>query len=628
MPPTGPLRARSPRWRSGCGRSSPTSCWSTTRAWTGWAASGPARSAACSAASRGTGRRRSTAAPGWPPPPRGRSTRSSGARRSTRSGPASRTASRPSVAGAARRGADRGRAGGPTAAERPAQRAGTEGRRRVRGLRRGVRLPRRPSGDPGRRRRLVLPAIVRRELAELERLPASRAAGYFEALGPRLARATGAATSRRPRAAPRIAVRLVERGDWPGAGPCTRRSTSARRSPAAAARSRGAAGGRSVRPAAADSSATIGRGRGPIDPDLAVFAAYWYRGYACNPRAIYEKARELAPGVRGVWVVKPEAVAALPAPESSTCMPGTREYYDADRPRALISQQRQLPRPPGQARRDRARMTHHGTPLKRMGLDLRDTPVAGRRMDFAALLRRCDAVGLQPLLERLLHARVGARLPDPLPTLRSATPQRRPRDRHRDDVARIRAGLGIEPGAAPSSTRRPTASTRRATSRCSTSPRWPTASGPITSSWRGCTTSTAPTRPGELHRRDGSATWPTIPSVEELSLAADVLVTDYSSLMFDFAVLDRPIVIHAPDWEVYRNAARHLLRPAGRAARCRHARGADLAGAALGRTEDAAARRRAPRSARASARRGRPRRRARRAPLPGARAATRRARWR
>jgi CDP-glycerol glycerophosphotransferase (TagB/SpsB family) len=41
-------------------------------------------------------------------------------------------------------------------------------------------------------------------------------------------------------------------------------------------------------------------------------------------------------------------------------------------------------------------------------------------------------------------------------------------------------------------------------------------------------------------------------SVEELCLAADVLVTDYSSIMFDYAVLDRPIVIHAPDWETYR----------------------------------------------------------------------------
>jgi CDP-glycerol glycerophosphotransferase len=31
-----------------------------------------------------------------------------------------------------------------------------------------------------------------------------------------------------------------------------------------------------------------------------------------------------------------------------------------------------------------------------------------------------------------------------------------------------------------------------------------------------------------------------------------VLLTDYSSIMFDYAVLDRPIVIHAPDWDEYR----------------------------------------------------------------------------
>jgi CDP-glycerol glycerophosphotransferase len=40
--------------------------------------------------------------------------------------------------------------------------------------------------------------------------------------------------------------------------------------------------------------------------------------------------------------------------------------------------------------------------------------------------------------------------------------------------------------------------------------------------------------------------------VEELCLAADSLLTDYSSIMFDYAVLDRPVVIHAPDWDVYR----------------------------------------------------------------------------
>ncbi len=41
------------------------------------------------------------------------------------------------------------------------------------------------------------------------------------------------------------------------------------------------------------------------------------------------------------------------------------------------------------------------------------------------------------------------------------------------------------------------------------------------------------------------------PHVEDVMLAADVLVTDYSALMFDYANLDRPIVIHADDWGAY-----------------------------------------------------------------------------
>jgi len=43
------------------------------------------------------------------------------------------------------------------------------------------------------------------------------------------------------------------------------------------------------------------------------------------------------------------------------------------------------------------------------------------------------------------------------------------------------------------------------------------------------------------------------PNVQELLLAADILVTDYSSLLWDFALQEKPIVLYTPDLESYGN---------------------------------------------------------------------------
>jgi CDP-glycerol glycerophosphotransferase len=48
------------------------------------------------------------------------------------------------------------------------------------------------------------------------------------------------------------------------------------------------------------------------------------------------------------------------------------------------------------------------------------------------------------------------------------------------------------------------------------------------------------------------------PEIGELHLAADVLVTDYSSTMFDFANTGRPIVLHTHDLEDYSDRLRGL----------------------------------------------------------------------
>jgi CDP-glycerol glycerophosphotransferase len=285
----------------------------------------------------------------------------------------------------------------------------------------------------------------------------------------------------------------------------------------------------------------------PLDPDLAVFAAYWYAGYRCNPRAIYERACELVPNMRGVWVVKREAVDSLPAGVDYV-IPGTPEYFETIARASYFVNNVNFPNHLLKREGSTHVMTHHGTPLKKMGLDQQQSAVASERMDFAALLKRCarwDYSVSSNVFSTLVWEHAYPLRYESIETgyprndvLSTAT---------EEDVQRIRAELGIKPGQ--------TAVLYAPTHREYEDGYVPVLDARAVADGLGAD-HVVMTRAHYFYDdtagshgdvRDVSAH----PSVEELMLAADVLVTDYSSIMFDYGVLDRPIVIHAPDWEVY-----------------------------------------------------------------------------
>jgi CDP-glycerol glycerophosphotransferase len=293
--------------------------------------------------------------------------------------------------------------------------------------------------------------------------------------------------------------------------------------------------------------------RKPIEPDLAVFAAYWYRDYSCNPRAIYEKLRELAPGIRGVWVIERDRAGRIPEGVEHV-LPGTRDYYrllarakyfvnNVNFPNHLVKREGSV-----------HVQTHHGTPLKTMGLDLREAFVASRRMNFDRLLRRAARWDYS-ISSNAFSTEIWKRVyPTPFETLEVGYPRNdRLATATPAEVERVRTALGIPAG-------------RTTVLYAPTHREYHRGYVPMLDIGRVADELGADyvimarahylyDSSDDPHAAQGAGRVVDVtehPSVEDLCLAADVLVTDYSAIMFDYGVLDRPIVIHAPDWEVYR----------------------------------------------------------------------------
>ncbi|MFK0221704.1 CDP-glycerol glycerophosphotransferase family protein [Streptomyces vinaceus] len=291
----------------------------------------------------------------------------------------------------------------------------------------------------------------------------------------------------------------------------------------------------------------------PLRPELAVFSAYWHGGYACNPAAIEAKLRELAPRMRTAWICDPQHAATLPA-QTAVLRPGSAAYWTALARATYLTTnvnfERALVKRPGQV----LLQTQHGTPLKRVGLDLQDRPAATPTTDFAGLLRGADQWDY--LLSANRHSTLvwERAVPSSYTTLEYGYPRNDAFHRATSqDVSALRERLGIPPGSTAVLYAPTHRDYRRSRPEHLDFERVLRDLGPRFTilARTHLTYADAPAQPVRHPRLIDVSGYP---SVEELCLASDALVTDYSSLMFDYAALDRPIVIHADDWEAYEAA--------------------------------------------------------------------------
>ncbi|MFD7455992.1 MULTISPECIES: bifunctional glycosyltransferase/CDP-glycerol:glycerophosphate glycerophosphotransferase [unclassified Streptomyces] len=294
------------------------------------------------------------------------------------------------------------------------------------------------------------------------------------------------------------------------------------------------------------------------DPDLAVYSAFSHRGVLGDPGAIYRAAREIAPHLRGVWVVKDEEAAALLPPDVEHVLLGSAGYErvvarakyfvnNVNWPGALVKR-------PGTVHIH----THQGTPLKYMAADLLAKPGARHGIDVPQMLRRADRWDYSLVANRHSELVWERAFPCHFTSARTGSP--------RNDAlvnagpragTRVRERLGVPAG----DTVVLYAPTRREYRRGGHVDRIDLARfaedlgdghtlvvrlhpSLATGHARGMGLS-------DLHRRGVLIDATDEPHVEDLMLASDVLVTDYSALMFDYANLDRPIVVHADDWPAY-----------------------------------------------------------------------------
>ncbi|WP_371579837.1 CDP-glycerol glycerophosphotransferase family protein [Streptomyces sp. NBC_01314] len=296
--------------------------------------------------------------------------------------------------------------------------------------------------------------------------------------------------------------------------------------------------------------------RHPLDRNLVVYRAHRGRDVGCDLAAVRAKARELAPRLRSVFLVGPEAVDGLPEGVEYAVI-GSRQHWrvlarakylvdNADFADAVVKRPRSV-----------HLQTQHGTPLRTTGLDQAPYPaVAAASGGCTGLLERVDRWDFGLSANRHSTETWERAFPGTYEQLEYGSPRN---DVYytatAEDVTRARRELGVPEGrkallyAPAPRDHAPHDRTTGHDARLDLLAFCESVGEEFVVLLRAHHFHDGATP----RRSDGRIIDVTAHrSVEDVCLAADALITDHSSLVFDYANLDRPIVIHAEYWDVHR----------------------------------------------------------------------------
>ncbi len=295
--------------------------------------------------------------------------------------------------------------------------------------------------------------------------------------------------------------------------------------------------------------------------DLAVFSSFGGRQYSCNPRAIYEEMRRRKPDLDYAWVTA-DSRFSVPA-GSRLVLAGSSAHYEAMALARYVVSNDILPRWFRKRDEQIYLQTWHGTPLKHVGQDI-ERPKFTNGLIYADTVRG-DATGWDVLLSQNAFS---------TPIFRRAfgfdgeiMETGYPRNdllshpRRDEFAAEVRARLGLPAGKkivlyAPTwrDDALPEGGGYRFSLKLDPAAAARSLGGDHVLLLRMHTNIR-----GGLRVSPSSASVLDVtcyPDITDLLLITDILITDYSSVMFDFAATGRPMLFFTYDLERYRDQLR------------------------------------------------------------------------